>query len=37
MDIELREEVMDILCNVGFDDCEEKAAQLFRTWKRSSG
>ena len=37
MDIELREEVINILCNVGFDDCEEKATQHFRAWKSSSG
>ena len=36
MDIELREEVIDILCSVGHDGCEEKATQLFRAWKNSS-
>jgi hypothetical protein len=36
MDIELREEVINILCNVGYDDCEEKATVLFRAWKNSS-
>jgi hypothetical protein len=35
MDIELREEVINILCSVGHDDCEEKATLVFRAWKHS--
>ena len=31
-DIRLRAEIINLLCDLGFDDCEEKAIQLFRKW-----
>ena len=31
-DIRLREEIINLLCNLGYDDCEDKAIQLFRKW-----
>jgi aminopeptidase N len=36
MDIKLRAQVISILCNLGYDDCEKKAMQLFNDWKSSS-
>ncbi len=36
MDIRLREQVINTLCNLGYDECEEKALQLFIEWKSSS-
>jgi len=36
MDIKLREQVISMLCNLEYEECEKKAIQLFTEWKNSS-
>ena len=37
LDIRLRAQVFNTMCSLGYDDCVNKAAQLFRAWLNSTG